>query len=297
MIYNFTILLSISIFWGIGFLFVKVGEESITPITVMAARSFIALLTLLVICFLSNKNLKEYLSRFKIFILFGVLGITIPWLGIAYGELTISSGLAAAMLSILPIFTFLITSLVLKTEKFTVYGLLGLLLSLVGLVLVIGIENIIGHSATITGVLIIMAGFLSYAANGILVPIYAKDVEPLVTITYAIGFATIILITLAFLLENPAATHLDVKSVSALLGLGTVSTALVFAGYYILLKRAGAFFTSSVGYLAPISGVVAGVVFLQEKIVTIQIAGVCLVLLGVFVVNIPKLRTSLQENI
>ena len=202
------------------------------------------------------------MSKYKVFILFSVLGITIPWLGIAYSEVTISSGLAAAMLSTLPIFTFIITSLIMKTERFTIYGFAGLLISLLGLVLVIGLDNIVGHNSTTIGILIILGGFFSYAVNGILVPIYAKDVEPLVTITYTIGFATIILIVLAFLLEQPIATELDTKNLLALLGLGVISTALVFSGYYTLLKRAGPFFTSLMGYLAPISGVVAGVIFL-----------------------------------
>jgi drug/metabolite transporter (DMT)-like permease len=294
MILNFTILLSISVFWGIGFLFVKVGEKSITPITEMAARSFIALLTLLMICFITKKDLSKSLGKYKVFILFSIIGITIPWLGIAYSEVTISSGLAATMLSTLPIFTFIITSLIIKTERFTIYGLTGLLISLIGLVLVIGIDKILGHSAALIGVLIILGGFFSYAVNGILVPIYAKDIDPLVTITYTIGFATIILIVLAFSLEKPTAAELDVKNVLALLGLGIISTALVFSGYYILLRRAGPFFTSLVGYLAPISGVIAGVIFLHESIVMLQIIGIFLVLLGVFFVNIPKLQTSLR---
>ena len=232
------------------------------------------------------------MSKYKVFILFSVLGITIPWLGIAYSEVTISSGLAAAMLSTLPIFTFIITSLIMKTERFTIYGFAGLLISLLGLVLVIGLDNIVGHNSTTIGILIILGGFFSYAVNGILVPIYAKDVEPLVTITYTIGFATIILIVLAFLLEQPIATELDTKNLLALLGLGVISTALVFSGYYTLLKRAGPFFTSLMGYLAPISGVVAGVIFLQESLVLAQIAGIFLVLVGVLLVNIPKFLSS-----
>jgi len=200
------------------------------------------------------------------------------------------------MLSTLPIFTFIITSLIIKTERFTFYSLVGLLISLIGLILVIGIDKIFGHNSDLIGVLIILGGFFSYAINGILVTIYAKDVDPLVIITYTIGFATIILTVLSFIIENPTATDLDIKIIFSLIGLGMISTALVFSGYYILLKRAGSFFTSLVGYLAPISGVIAGVVFLHESIVMLQIVGIFLVLLGVFFINIPKLQTSLRDD-
>lgn len=295
MTFNFIILILISVFWGVGFLFVKVGEESISPITEMAARSLIALLTLLLICVLSRMDLKKSFPRYKFFLLFSVLGITIPWLAIAYSEEAISSGLAAAMLSTLPIFTFIITSLLTKTERFTIPSVAGLLVSLVGLVLVIGVDNILGQNSTIIGTLIILGGFFSYAINGILVPMYTRDVQPLVTITYTIGFATIILVVLAFILETPAATEFNAGDVSALLGLGIISTALVFAGYYVLLKRAGPYFTSLVGYLAPVSGVVAGVVFLHERMVFMQVVGIFLVLFGVFLINIPKLLASTPD--
>jgi len=290
MILNFAILIITSVFWGIGFLFVKIGERSFTPITEMAGRSVIALSTLLIICIISKRSLTGVMSKIRAFIMFSILGITIPWLGIAYSEEAISSGLTASMLSTIPIFTFIITSIIIKTERFSIYGIAGLMISLAGLVLVIGIDNIFQHSSTMTGILIILGAFFSYAVNGILVPIYAKGVDALITITYTIGFATITLIILAFILEKPNSIVLNAENVSALLGLGVISTAFMFLSYYILLKRAGALFTSLLGYLAPISGIIAGVIFLHESIVLLQIIGIILVLFGVFLVSIPKLK-------
>jgi O-acetylserine/cysteine efflux transporter len=223
--------------------------------------------------------------------LFSVLGVTVPWLGIAYGEEYISSGLAAAMASSMPLFTFLITVLVIKSERFTMYSITGLAVALIGLVLVIGIDRIFGHSSTLMGVIIILGAFLSYAMNGILVPICAKDVDPFVTTTYAIGFGAVILIILAFILEKPTMTAFNSEDVLSLIGLGVVSTALGFSGYYLLIKKAGPFFTSLLGYLAPVFGVVAGVVFLHEEIDGLQITGIILVLLGIFLINKPKFDT------
>jgi len=292
MIFNFIILIVISIFWGLGFLFVKVGEKSISPITEMTARALIAGLTLLVICLILKKDLRKPLKKFKVFIVFSILGITIPWLGIAYSEEIISSGLAAVMLSTLPIFTFLITAFITKTEQLTIYGLAGLIIALIGLVLVIGIDRIFAHSSTLIGVLIILGAFFSYAVNGIIVPMYAKNVDPFVTITYTIGFGTIIIAVLAFSFEKPTMIGLNTEALFSLIALSVISTALVFSGYYVLLKRAGPFFTSLLGYLVPVFGVIAGAVFLHEKLTILQIIGVLFVLLGVLLVNKPKLHTT-----
>lgn len=288
MILNFIILLFISVFWGVGYLFVKVGEKSIPPVTEMVGRSLVAVVALVILCLILKKDLLGPIRKYKAFMLFSVLGITIPWLGIAISEEYISSGLAAAMASSMPLFTFLITVLVIKTERFTIYGVAGLTVALIGLVLVIGLDRIFGHGSSLLGVLIILGAFLSYATNGILVPIYAKDVDPFVTTTYAIGFGAVILIILAFILEKPTMTALNTEVVLSLIGLGVVSTALGFSGYYLLIKRAGPFFTSLLGYLAPVFGIIAGVVFLHEKIDGLQIAGIIFVLLGLFLINKPK---------
>jgi len=288
MILNFIILLFISAFWGLGYLFVKVGEKSIPPVTEMVGRSLVATIALVILCLLLKRNLLGPLRKYKAFMLFSVLGVTIPWLGIAFSEEYISSGLAAAMASSMPLFTFLITALIIKTERFTIYGIAGLMVALIGLVLVIGLDRIFGHSSTLLGVLIILGAFLSYATNGILVPIYAKDVDPFVTTTYAIGFGAVILIILAFILEEPTMTVLNTEDVLSLIGLGVISTAFGFSGFYLLIKRAGPFFTSLLGYLAPVFGIIAGVVFLHEKIDALQIAGIILVLLGIFIINKPK---------
>ena len=285
---NFIILLFISAFWGLGYLFVKVGEKSIPPVTEMVGRSLVATIALIILCLLLKRDLLGPIRKYKAFLLFSVLGVTIPWLGIAYSEEYISSGLAAAMASSMPLFTFLITALVIKTERFTIYGVAGLIVALIGLALVIGLDRIFGHSSTLLGVLIILGAFLSYATNGILVPIYAKDVDPFVTTTYAIGFGAVILIILAFILEKPTMTVLNTEDVLSLLGLGVVGTAFGFSGFYLLIKRAGPFFTSLLGYLAPVFGIIAGVVFLHEKIDGLQIAGIILVLLGIFIINKPK---------
>ncbi len=108
------------------------------------------------------------------------------------------------------------------------------------------------------------------------------------TTTYAIGFGAVILIVLAFILEEPTMTVLNTEDVLSLLGLGVVSTAFGFSGFYLLVKRAGPFFTSLLGYLAPVFGIIAGVVFLHEKIDALQIAGIILVLLGIFIIYKPK---------
>ena len=294
MIINFSLLIITSVFWSIGFIFVKISERSIPPVTTMFYRSVIAFATLFIICIISNRSLSHAVGKYREFILFSIIGITIPWLGIAYSEKIISSGLVASMLSTIPIFTFIITSLIIKSERFTTYGLAGLLISLSGIILVIGVDRIFSQDSTLIGILIVLCAFLSYAINGILVTRISGDIDAIIIITYTIGFSTIFLTVLSYTIENPFGVTPTTENIPALLALGVISTALMFLGYYILLKRAGALFTSLLGYLAPVSGIIAGIIFLNESIRFSQAAGVVLVLIGVFLVSYPKFRSAEQ---
>ncbi len=293
---NYIILLVISAFWALGFLFVKIGERTITPVSEMTLRAVIAAITLFIICIVLRKDLIKPLRKYKAFILFGVLGVTIPWLGIAYSEEIISSGLAATMLAVLPIFTYLITAFIIKTEKFTFHGAVGLFIALIGLILVIGIHNILSHNTTLMGALIILGAFFSYAVNGILVPIYARDIDPFVIITYTIGFSSIIIAVLAFIFEDPTMIPLNTENILALLGLAVISTAFGFSGYYLLIDRAGPFFTSLIGYLAPVFGVIFGVIFLDNRFSMLQLLGIVFVLLGIVLINKKKLRSVFAKH-
>ena len=287
---NFIILLAISSFWGFAYLFVKVAEESFSPMRLMVGRALISGVTLILICLVLKKDLLRPLVKYRAFILFSIVGITIPWLGIAYSEEYISSGLAAAMSSSMPIFTLLMTVLVLKAERFTKFNVAGVTIALIGLFLVIGIDNILGEGSTVLGTAMILGAFFCYSVNSVLVSVYAKEVDPLVTITYTIGFGAVLLIILMFIFEKYEIKHMsfNYQSVFSLLTLGVFSTALAFSGFYLLIKRAGPFFPTLLGYIAPVFGIIAGVIFLHESIDYLQALGIVLVLLGIILINKTK---------
>ena len=131
--------------------------------------------------------------------------------------------------------------------------------------------------------------------------VYAKEVDPFVTITYTICFGAVLLIILMFIFEKYEIKHMDFnyQSVFSLLTLGIFSTALAFSGFYLLIKRAGPFFPTLLGYIAPVFGIIAGVIFLNEKIDSLQVIGIIFVLIGIILINKTKfgdLRKTSKAN-
>ncbi len=226
------------------------------------------------------------------FLVFSILGISFLWIVTALGEEYISAGLTSVLVSVTPLVTFVIMVFILRDEPFSVVGLLGLIVGVAGLVLVVGINNIIGADSTLIGVLLITSGFSVFAINSIIAPKLASDTDPIVSTTYYTGFASAILWAFAFVFESPLKTHLNEEDILAELIMGIFCFASEFVVYYWLLNQAGPFFSSMTSYLIPIVGSVGGFLILNEKIDLAQVLGILIVFGGVYLLN----RESFKEG-
>ena len=127
-----------------------------------------------------------------------------------------------------------------------------------------------------------------FAINEILVPRLASGTDPLVSTAYYTGFASIILWVFAFVFESPLRTHLKEQDIVAELIMGIFCFASGFVVYYWLVNRAGAFFSSMTFYLIPIVGAVGSIIILNEKMNLIQVLGILIVFVGVYLINRVK---------
>lgn len=290
MLLNFLALLYVSIAWGSAFVLIKFAEETIAPLTVQAGRCTVGFLALLILSLVLRRDIAGHAKYWFAFLVFAVLGIVFLWITVAFGEKYISAGLATVMVTVSPLVTFIITVFITRTEKFSLLGILGLILGIAGLVLVVGLKNILGGSSILLGSMLIISGFSVFAVNGILAPRLASGTDPLASSVYYTGMATVFLWIFAFIFESPLKTHLTLTNSAAEIVMGVFSFASGFVVYYWLLNSAGAFFSSMTFYFMPIVGLVGGYFFLSEKINMIQVVGILVVFLGVYLINREKFR-------
>ena len=168
MLKNFLVLLYVALAWAIAILFVKVEEATIPPITIMAGRAILAFITLFIVALITRKDLAGNFKHIGSFLVFAILGITLLWLCLAFGQEYISVGLGSVMVTAMPLVTFIILVLILRVEKFSAVGLIGLLIGILGIALVIGFKNILAGGSTLLGALLMVGGFGFLAVNGVL---------------------------------------------------------------------------------------------------------------------------------
>lgn len=290
MVTNVIVLLVVAALWAFTFIFLKIEERTISPITIMFGRAIIAFVALLGASLITRKQLFSHLKDAWMFFIFAVLGITVIWIGLAFGQEYVTAGVASVIVTTTPLLTFVILVFILREEPFSIEGLAGLLIGAAGIVLVIGIMNIINGGGTLKGVLLIFGGFVSFTINGILVGRWAKNIDPVITSTWFLFFASIILGSLAFIFESPMALPWSRETILSELALGLFCTGVGYFGYYFIVHREGAYFSSFIFYFIPVFGLLAGFLILHEKVLLSQIIGVVAIICGVYLVNRAKRR-------
>lgn len=291
MLFNVILLLYIACVWAFTFIFVKVEEVAhVGPLTIIAGRAIIAFLCLFIASLILKKDLLgnfKHIGKFFVFTLLGIVGL---WVTLSEGQEYINAGLASVMVTTVPLLTFIILVFVLRDEKFSWVGVGGLVLGFIGIVLVVELKNILAGGTTAGGFLLIGSGFVMFAVSGILIGRWARNIDPVVSTTYLLGLGGIILLALAYIFESPLTFPITKKNVLSELGLGILSTASGYFGYYYLLHKAGTYFSTFIFYFIPVFGLLAGYLVLGEMVNMTQILGVLLIIGGVYVINWEKRR-------
>jgi len=139
---NIAALIYVSFAWGSAFVLIKFAEETVTPLTVQSIRATIGFLSLLIVSLILRRDIVGHARNWFAYLVFAILGVAYLWLVTGLGEEYISAGLTSVLVSVTPMVTFIIMVFIVRDEPFSRMGFTGLIVGVVGLVLVIGLKNI-----------------------------------------------------------------------------------------------------------------------------------------------------------
>lgn len=280
------LLLLLATLWGASYSFIKIGVATIPPITLIAARTLIAGLILLLIIRLRGLKLPSDVATWKRFLFQACLNSVVPFTAIAWAEQTTEAGLAAILNSTTPIFTFLITLLITRHEAVTSRRLFGVAAGLAGTCLIIGVQALSGLGSELWAQLAIVAATVCYAGAAIFGRNF-KGLDPMLPAAGSLICGAIILIPLSLIVDQPWTLTPSTNSIFALLGLAVFSTAAAFTIYFRLIQTLGSVGTTAQAYLRVPIGVGIGVIFLGERLTSTAWLGLVFVVLGVIAMTLP----------
>lgn len=274
-----------SFIWGTTWVASKVAVINAPPLQVSAMRQFIAGLIYIVFFKLKGepwptpKQLKPLLimSFFLLIIANGFATWSIKY---------ISSGLAALIAALYPLFVVIIEMIFYKTKN-TIATFIGLLLGLAG-ICVVFYDNAFHHNSSdyLFGVVLALIAMLSWAIGTIFVARKKLNINPY----YGMGWQMMLAAPFIFIMSlgtgtNISLTQIPAQTWMALAYLVIMGSCIAFVCFIYTMKHLPAAIASLYAYINPIVAMLIGYLLLSEKLTINILIGTLITIFGVYLVN------------
>lgn len=285
------LLVLLATLWGGSYTFIKLGVATIPPITLIALRTAIAGLLLLLVMRLRGVTMPTDLATWRRFAFQAVLNSVIPWTLIAWGERHVDAALATILNSAGPIFTFLLTAIVTRHEATSPRKLFGVIAGMAGILLIVGVDAFHDIGRGLVAEAAIVAATICYACAAIFGRSF-RGLDPMAPAAGSLLAGAAVLIPASLAFEQPWMLAPSLSSVLALLALAMFSTAAAFAIYFRLIQTLGSVGTTAQAYLRVPIGVALSVGLLGETLSKTAWIGLACVVIGVAAMTIPPRAKS-----
>jgi drug/metabolite transporter (DMT)-like permease len=268
--------------WGTTWFFIKLGLEDLPPISFAAARFVLALIILAAIILVQKIELPKTIRDWKLLALTGILQFSINYSLVFWSEQHISSGLAAVLQGMIPVFGLALAWFHLPEEKITWLKILAVLLGVIG-VAIIFIEQLqVTSFLAFVGCAAIVLGAYAAAHASILIKAYGSRIHPAGMLFGQMLCGILPLIIYGAIKEgNPIHFRWTWQALISILYLTIFGTILAFWLYYWLLSKIESTRAMMISLVTPLIAVVVGGIFLDEKLPPQTLFGGILILAGI----------------
>ena len=271
--------------WSSAFISAKAIMADATAFAALALRFGIVGIGFWLISIILSKNHK--LSRQQLFHS-AIAGMLLHgfYLGGVFWALShgMQATIAALIISLQPVFTALLAGPLLK-EQIRPWQWLGIILGFLGAVLVIGFD--IGTTIPLAALIVCFMALAAVITGTLYQKKYGQNIPLLAANKVQALAAAMLHLILLSLFEEPAISFTS----NFIIGMGWQILAVSFAAYVmllILLARGTASQTSSLLFLIAPVAAVQGWIILGEQMTEIDIIGLCLASMGVYLATRQK---------
>jgi drug/metabolite transporter (DMT)-like permease len=289
--------LTLCVVWSSTWLVIKIGLRDLPPVSYAAIRFVTAIIVLLAVSIGRTRLLPRNRIEVAILAFTGVLMFTMNYGLLFWGELHVSSGLAAVLQATIPIFGMVFAHFMLPNEPMRWQRFAGAFLAIGGVALICArLLNFNGMLA-FWGGLGIVIGAAGAAFSNVLLKQRPIQLSPGMLAAWQMIFGTVPLLLLGFVLEgNPARFHWSAISIACLLYLAIIGSALTFLLLYWLLPQMSATNLQTVSLITPPGAVMLGWLLGGETFPLWSLLGAGFVLAGVWMI-FRKVETSKRNEL
>lgn len=281
---NWFIFILLSIIWGSSFIMMKEGLLHLSAFQVASLRIIFSGIVLLPAAIKHFRSIPK--DKILIIFLSGALGSLIPAYLFCVAELGIDGALAGTLNSLTPIFVIIAGALFFSL-KASANKIFGICIAFTGSILLLLSKGNMHESQNLLYVSYVIIATICYGFNVNMVHKYLHNIGSIQIAAIALVLNAIpALVVLYFTgyFDLPLNDPGILKSTGHAAMLGILGTAVASILFYVLIKRAGAVFSSMVTYGIPIIANIWGIIY-GEEVGIKQFGCLALILLGVYLAN------------
>ncbi len=277
------------IFWGISFIMTKelfLTEEHMTVTVLITIRLAIASLVMLPALALTRRLQRIRKQDIKWFLLLALCEPFIYHLCETSGVQLVSGSLASVVIATIPLFVPFGMWIAYR-QRIRLPLIIGVVLSLTGVfIMLMGGEGLTGN---LKGLLFLSGAVIIAVVYTLLLVKVVDKYHPLVVTTWqnVIGLAYFLPLMFAFDSSALPLLSWSPKMLLLLLVLGLFCSTLAYAGYNYGVRNLGASEACIFNNAIPIFSLIAALLIGQETFSWGKLAGMCIVIAGVVISQIP----------
>lgn len=274
--------------WGSTWLVIRIGLQDLPPLLFAGMRMLVAWAVLLPFALLAFRaGRRPTRAEWRDIAIIGAVQIGISYALVFISGQWIPSGVSAALFATFPIWTSLLAHFLLKDEPLTLaragaaaVGFLG-----VGIMQGPDLGQLSLSSTVVLGSILGVLNPLFSAMGNVFMKRQLTRVEPTVNLCAQLLVGAVILLALSGVVEGGAVAHWNVRSISAVLYLAVVGTAVAFFALFWMLPHVHVTAIGAIPLIDTTLAVGLGAAVLREPLTWRFIAGAGLVLVAAALAN------------
>jgi drug/metabolite transporter (DMT)-like permease len=281
------------VLWGSTYLAMRVIVRDMPPYVAGTVRYLAAGPIMLAACALLGRKISLTRRDLGQLLVISILLLSIGNIGVLWGEIYVSSGLASLIVALVPIWVVMIEAWIFRAGRMTAKGLFGLAIGIVGLLVLlwprISSGTHLGRLELLGSGILAGASFF-WALGSVFSHRFNLTVDVFASAAWQMTLGGLVNGAVALVTGQFQKTHWTFSALGSIGYLVIFGSWLGYSAYIYLLEHVPTPKVATYAYVNPIVAVFLGWIILREHVDIFMLLGTAIIIASVALVNTSQLK-------
>ena len=280
------------VLWGSTYLAMRIIVRDLPPYVAGTVRYLAAGPIMLAACAVMGKKISLTRRDLGRLLVIGILLLSIGNIGVLWGEVYVSSGLASLIVALVPIWVVMIEAWIFRAGRMTPKGLFGLAIGIVGLLVLLWPRIVSGSHGRLEllGCAILATGSFFWALGSIFSHRFNLTVDVFASAAWQMTLGGLVNGAVALVTGQFQKTHWTFSALGSIGYLVVFGSWIGYSAYIYLLEHVPTPKVATYAYVNPIVAVFLGWIILREHVDIFMLLGTAIIIASVALVNTSQLK-------